>query len=75
MSVVDDLVTSLIERNAIKLNGAVNITLVEGGVKIIGRAVSTLRDQRKGKDILNVNIPVDADVRIGEVVIPLPRIP
>ena len=39
-----------------------------------GRLFSTLRDQKKGKDLLNVEIPVDAQVKVGEVVIPLPQI-
>ena len=74
MSVVDDLVENLVERNAIKLNGALTISLVEGGLAVKGRLLSTLRDQRKGKDLLNVEIPVDAQVKVSEVVIPLPQL-
>ena len=74
MSVVDDLVENLVERNVIKVNGALTVTLVDGGLTVKGRLSSTLRDQRKGKDLLNVEIPVDAQVRVSEVVIPLPQI-
>lgn len=74
MSIVDDLVENLVERNAIKLNGALTVSLVEGGLAVRGRLFSTLRDQRKGKDLLNVEIPVDAQVKVSEVVIPLPQI-
>jgi hypothetical protein len=74
MSIVDDLVENLVERNAVKLNGALTIALVDGGLTVKGRLFSTLRDQKKGKDLLNVEIPVDAQVRVGEVVIPLPQI-
>jgi hypothetical protein len=74
MSIVDDLVENLVERNAIKLNGALTISLVDGGLAVRGRLFSTLRDQRKGKDLLNVEIPVDAQVKVSEVVIPLPQI-
>ena len=74
MSIVDDLVENLVERNALKLNGALTISLVDGGLTVKGRLFSTLRDQKKGKDLLNVEIPVDAQVRVGEVVIPLPQI-
>ena len=74
MSLVDDLVENLVERNAIKLNGALTVSLVEGGLAVRGRLFSTLRDQRKGKDLLNVEIPVDAQVKVSEVVIPLPQI-
>ena len=74
MSVVDDLVENLVERNAIKLNGALTISLVEGGLAIKGRLLSTLRDQKKGRDLLNVDIPVDAQVKVSEVLIPLPQL-
>ena len=75
MSIVDDLVENLVERNAIRLNGTLQIKLVDGGVTIKGTVVSTLRDQKKGKDVLKVNIPVDARVRVPDMVIPVPRIP
>jgi len=74
MSVVDELVENLVERNAVKLNGVLTISLVEGGLAVKGRLFSTLRDQKKGKDLLNVEIPVDAQVKVSEVVIPLPQI-
>jgi hypothetical protein len=74
MSIVDDLIENLVERNAVKLNGALTISLVEGGLAVRGRLFSTLRDQRKGKDLLSVEIPVDAQVTVSEVVIPLPQI-
>jgi hypothetical protein len=74
MSVVDELVENLVERNAVKLNGVLTISLVDGGLAVKGRLFSTLRDQKKGKDLLNVEIPVDAQVKVSEVVIPLPQI-
>jgi hypothetical protein len=74
MSIVDDLVENLVERNTVKLNGTLTISLVDGGLAVKGRLLSTLRDQRKGKDLLNVDIPVDAQVRVSDVVIPLPQI-
>ena len=54
--------------------GTLTIALVDGGLAVKGRLLSTLRDQKKGKDLLNVDIPVDAQVRVSEVVIPLPPI-
>ena len=75
MSIVDDLVENLVERNAVGLNGTFRIALVDGGLKIKGDALSTLRDQKKNKTILKIGIPVDADVTVGEVVIALPKIP
>ena len=75
MSIVDDLVENLVERNAIDLNGTFTVALVDGGLKVKGTVFSTLRDQKKNKNLLNVSIPVDADVKVGDVVIPLPPIP
>jgi hypothetical protein len=74
MSIVDDLVENLIERNAIRLNGTFTITLIDGGIALKGQVFSTLRDQRKNKDVLNLNAPIDAEVTVGEIVIPLPQI-
>jgi hypothetical protein len=74
MSIVDDLVENLVERNAVRLNGSFTITLVNGGIALEGHVFSTLRDQRKNKDLLNINAPVAADITVGEIVIPLPQI-
>ena len=74
MSIVDDLVENLIERNVIRLNGTFTITLIDGGIALKGQVLSTLRDQRKNKDVLNVNAPIDAEMTVGDIVIPLPQI-
>jgi predicted alpha/beta-hydrolase family hydrolase len=75
MSIVDDLIENLVERHAVKVNGALTIRLVDGGLSVGGRLFSTVRDQRKGKDLVNVEIPVDAQVRVRDVVIPLTPAP
>lgn len=75
MSIVDDLVANLVERNSLKLNGSLTIALTDGAVTITGTLASTLRDQNKNRDILKVNIPVDASVRVGDLVVPVPKIP
>jgi len=72
MSIVDDFVENLVERNGVRVSGAMTVELVDGGLKISGAFRSILRDQKKGKDVLNVNIPVVANVKVGEVVIQLP---
>jgi hypothetical protein len=74
VSIVDDLVSSLVERNAIRLNGTFAVTLVDGGVSLKGQVISTIRDQKKNKDVLNVKAPITAHVKIAEIVIPLPQI-
>ena len=74
MSLVDDLIENLVERNAIDLNGTFTIAVIDGGVRIKGTLMSVTRDQRKNKQILKVDVPVDAQVSVGTIVIPLPPI-
>ena len=74
MSLVDDLIENLVERNAIDLNGTFTIALIDGGVRIKGAVMSTVRDQKKNKAILRANVPIDARVSIGAIVIPVPQI-
>lgn len=74
MSIVDDLVENLVERNAIRLNGTFTITLVNGGLNVKGQVLSTLRDQKRNRDTLHIKAPVDATVQIGDLVIPVPQI-
>ncbi len=75
MSIVDDLVASLVERNGIKVNGRLRIRLLDGGLKVEGTLASTLIDLKKNRSLLNVDVPVDATVRVGEIVVPVPQIP
>ena len=72
---VDELVENLVERNVIAVNGAFTVSLVDGGITVKGDALSTLRDQKKNRAILRVKIPVEAELKVGEIVIPLPAIP
>ena len=74
MSLVDDLIENLVERNALDLNGTFTITVVDGGIRVRGSITSTLRDQRKNKQILKIAVPVDAQMSVGPIVIPLPQI-
>jgi len=74
MSLVDDLIENLVERNAIDVNGTFIVRLVDGGVRITGTVRSTVRDERKQKQILKVDVPVNAHVGVGTIVIPLPQI-
>jgi hypothetical protein len=74
MSLVDDLIENLVERNVIDVNGTFTIAVIDGGVRIKGTLMSTTRDQKKNKQILKVDVPVDAQVSVGTIVIPLPPI-
>ena len=74
MSVIDDLVKALLERNEVILNGGITIGLVNGGVKFKGELSSAVRDRQKNKTIVRMVAPLSAQVVIGDLVIPV-RIP
>ena len=74
MSIVDDLIENLVERNAVDLNGTFTISVINGGVSIKGHVLSTVRDERKKKEILKTDAPIDAQVTVGTIVVPLPEI-
>jgi hypothetical protein len=75
MSIVDDLIENLVERNAAALNGTFTIALVDGGITVNGTVFSTLRDKKKNGTILKINVPIVAELKVGAIVIPLPDNP
>ena len=74
MSIIDDLVKALLERNEIILNGGITIGLVNGGVKMRGEVSSAIRDRQKNKVTATMVAPLSAQVGVGELIIPL-RVP
>jgi hypothetical protein len=74
MSIVDDLIENLVERNAIDVSGTFTISVIDGGVSVKGHVLSTVRDERKKKEILKTDAPIDAQVTVGTIVVPLPEI-
>jgi hypothetical protein len=75
MSIVDDLLENLVERNAIDLNGTFTISVVNGGLTVRGLAHTSLKDTRKNnKEIFKADVPIDAQVSVGDIVIPVPEI-
>ena len=74
MSIVDELIENLVEKNAIDLNGTFTVSLVEGGVSVKGHVLAVVRDDKKKKEIFRADAPIDAQVTVGAIVIPLPEI-
>jgi len=74
MSIVDELIENLVEKNAIDLNGTFTISVVNGGLTVKGVAHSSLKDTKRNKEIFKADTPVDAQVTVGEIVIPVPEI-
>ena len=74
MSIVDDLIENLVERNAIEVNGTFTISVIDNGISVKGHVLSTIRDERKKKELLKTDAPVDMQLTVGTIVIPLPEI-
>jgi hypothetical protein len=75
MSIVDELIENLVERNVIDLNGTFTISVVNGGLNVKGIAHTSLKDTKKNnKEIFKADAPIDAQVSVGEIVIPVPEI-
>jgi hypothetical protein len=74
MSIVDDLIENLVERNAIDLNGTFTISVIDNGISVKGHVLSTLRDDKKKKELLKTDAPIDMKLTVGTIVIPLPEI-
>ena len=74
MSIVDDLIENLVERNAIDLNGTFTISVIDNGISVKGHVLSTIRDERKKKELLKTDAPIDMQLTVGTIVIPLPEI-
>jgi hypothetical protein len=75
MSIVDDLIENLVERNAIEINGTFTISVVNGGVSLKGLAHTSLKDTRKNnKEIFKADVPVDTQISVATIVIPVPQI-
>lgn len=74
MSIIDDLVKALLERNEIILNGGITIGLVNGGIKMKGEISNVIRDRQKNKVTATMVVPLSAQVGVGELVIPV-RVP
>jgi hypothetical protein len=75
MSIVDDLIENLVERNGIELNGTFTISVVNDGISVKGLAHTSLKDTRKNnKEIFKADVPVDTQISVGTIVIPVPQI-
>ena len=74
MSIVDDLIENLVERNAIDLNGTFTVSVIDNGISVKGHVLSTLRDDKKKKELLKTDAPIDMQLTVGTIVVPLPEI-
>ena len=71
MWLIDELITALVQRNAVKLKGSVTIGLTDGGVTVFGEVRTTINDTQKGKAIATMVTPVNVTMSVGETVSPV----
>jgi hypothetical protein len=74
MSVLNDLIEDLFERNSVQVGGGISIALVENAIKIKGELGSTIKDKKKSKIIATLVVPVGAEISVRELTIPIPRL-
>ena len=73
MSIVNELIEKLVEKNGIDLSGTFTVSVVPGGVTVKGRALTVVID-RPSKEIFRADTDINMQLSVGELVIPLPRI-
>lgn len=71
MSIIDDLINDLVKNNSATLDGVITIRFVAGGVTVSGNVDSTIHDNKKNKNLLKVTVPVEAQVGVPEIIVPL----
>jgi hypothetical protein len=73
MSIFNDLIEALVERNRIEFSAAViTIGLRKDGIKIKGQVPVSVVDSQKNKMLANLVLPVEANLEIKEVTFPIP---
>lgn len=75
MSIIEEIVKALIDRNGIVIRGAITIGLTDGAVKLSADLRSEIQDKsNKNKPIARMLIPMSARAVVDEMIIPI-RIP
>jgi hypothetical protein len=73
MSIFNDLIEALIERNRIEFSDvAITIGLRAGGVKIKGQIPVSVVDTQKNKMLASLVLPLEASVEIKDMTFPIP---
>ena len=73
MSIINDLIEALFEKSSVNLQGELTIALLPGSVQITGQFPVTVND-KQNKPVATVIVPIDANVEIAEMKIPIPTL-
>jgi hypothetical protein len=75
MSIIDDIIRALIDRNEVIIKGAVTVGLTDGAVKMSADLRTEIQDKKNNnKTVARMLVPLSATAKVDELVIPV-RIP
>ena len=75
MSIIDDIIRALIDRNEVIIKGAVTVGLADGAVKMSADLRTEIQDKKNNnKTVARMLVPLSARAVVDEMVIPV-RVP
>lgn len=75
MSIIDDIIRALVDRNEVIIRGAVTVGLADGAVKMSADLRTEIQDKKNNnKTVARMLVPLSATARVDELVIPV-RVP
>ena len=75
MSIIDDIIRALVDRNEIVIRGAITVGLTDGAVKLSADLRAEIQDKKNNnKPVARMLVPMSARAVVDEMVIPI-RIP
>ena len=75
MSIIDDIIRALVDRNEIVIKGAITVGLTDGAVKLSADLRTEIQDKKNNnRPVARMLVPMSARAIVDEFVIPV-RIP
>ncbi|HVF67482.1 MAG TPA: hypothetical protein VM914_07455 [Pyrinomonadaceae bacterium] len=75
MSVIDDIIRLLVDRNEVVIKGAITVGLADGAVKLSADLRTDILEKKEPKKLIaRMLVPMSARAVVDEIVIPV-RIP
>lgn len=75
MSIIDDIIRALIDRNEVIIRGAITVGLTDGAVKMSADLRTEIQDKKNNnKTVARMLVPLSARAVVDEMVIPV-RVP
>ena len=75
MSIIDDIIRALVDRNEVIIRGAITVGLTDGAVKMSADLRTEIQDKKNNnKTVARMLVPLSARAVVDEMVIPV-RVP